>query len=653
MSRNSRPALWLLAFTLASTRLWAGAPDWLRSVAKEPVPSYAADVSAVVLFDEQTTTVNDKGEIRSLYRRAYKILNTAGRKRDAVVAYFDSRTAVTHMAAWAIPPIGDVYESKDKDAIEMGITDVSLYSDSKRRILTIPYTEPGTVVGYEYEQIRRSDLLQEVWDFQDTIPVREARFMLNLPSGWETREHWTNWAPQKPVIIDANRQVWVLHDLPAVKDEPSMPAWRAVAGRMAIGILPTKPELKQQQRLNWNEFGQWYWHLASPQLQSDPLIQAKVKALTADHADTWSNMRAVAAYVQRNVRYVAIEIGVGGYQPHAASETFSNSYGDCKDKAVLLSAMLHQIGVESFLLLTHTDRGVVSPDFPTMYSFNHEVLAIALPTSLPNEKSLAIYQHPKLGRLLIFDPTSAMTPLGTLPAYLQSNHVLLVTSDDGEIIDFPNQPADINRLQRTASLTLNATGGISGQVKEIRTGFSANEKRAEFLALAGSDRQKAVERFLSSFLQGFALKEYSIENLENYDQELVLRYAFEAPLYAHQMDGLWLVRPRVLGAKSNMDFESEDRKYPLELDAASVQTDEFDIVLPPGYTVDELPTAVDAYNDYVRYVSKTEQRADTLHYERTYEIDRVVVPVDQVKSMRQFYRTVALDERSSAVLKKQ
>jgi hypothetical protein len=652
MFRNSSRAL-LVVFTLVSTRLWAGAPDWLRSAAQQPVPTYAPDVSAVVLFDEQTTTVNDKGEIRSVYRRAYKILTTAGRKRDAVVAYFDSRTELTHMAAWAIPPVGAVYESKDKDAVETQISDVSLYSDSKRKILTVPYTEPGTVVGYEYEQIRRSDLLQEVWDFQDTIPVREARFMLSLPNGWETREHWTNWTPQKPTRVDGNRQIWVLQDLPAIKNETSMPAWRAVAGRMAIGILATRPELKQQQRLNWNEFGRWYWQLASPQLQSDSPIQAKVRDLTAGQADVWSKMRALTTYAQRNVRYVAIEIGVGGYQPHAASKTFSNSYGDCKDKAVLLSAMLHEIGVESFLLLTHTERGVVSPDFPTMYSFNHEVLAIALPIALPDEKSMAIYQHPKLGRLLIFDPTSSMTPLGMLPAYLQGNRGLLITSEGGEIIDFPNQPADTNRLQRTAVLTLSATGGISGQVKEIRAGFSANEKRAELLALAEPDRRKAVERFLSSFLQGFTLQECSIENLGNYDQELVLRYAFKAPVYAKQMGGLWLVRPRVVGAKSNMSFEGEDRKYPLELDAASVQTDKFDIALPPGYAVDELPAAVDAHNDYARYTSKTEQKANTLHYERTYEIDKVVVPVDQVKAMRQFYRTVALDERSSAVLKKQ
>lgn len=652
MCRN-RYALALVAFTLISTHLWAGIPDWLRNIAKEPVPTFPPDVSALVLFDEQNTMVNEKGEIRSLHRRAYKILTTKGRSRDTVKVYVGPGTEVGHMSAWAIAAGGSVYESKDEDVVETGISDVSLYSDRKYRILSIPYTEPGTIVGYEYEERRHSDLLQEIWDFQETIPVQEARFMLSLPSGWEAREYWINWSPQKAASVDTNRRVWLMHDLPAVKSEVSMPAWQAVAGRLALTIVPNKPELKQQQPLNWNELGRWYWQLASPQLGLDPPIRAKVRELAAGQTDLWSKVHALATYAQRRVRYVAIEIGIGGYQPHPASETFLNSYGDCKDKAVLLGAMLHEIGIESFLVLTHSERGVVSPDFPSIYSFNHEVLAIRLPATLSEQELLATYQHSKLGPLLVFDPTSPMTPLGMLPAYLQGNRGLLITSQGGELIDFPNQPADANRLQRTGSFNLDAIGGISGKVSEIRTGSVANEKRAELLSLAEPDRRKVVERFLSAFLQGFTLREYAIENLDDYDKELVLRYAFEAPAYAKQMGGLWLVRPRVLGAKATMDFESNDRKYPLELNAASLQTDTFDLALPPGYTAEELPGGVEVHNDYARYVSKTEQKANVLHYERTYEIDKVIVPVEQVGTMRQLYRAVSRDERSSVVLRKQ
>lgn len=179
--------------------------------------------------------------------------------------------------------------------------------------------------------------------------------------------------------------MWELRDLPAVAQEPSMPAWRAVAGRMAISIIPGRGELRSQQQLTWNDFGLWYWQLASPSLQSDPALEAKVRELTAGHDDPWSKMQALAAYTQRSIRYVAIEVGLGGYQPHAVAQTLTNSYGDCKDKAALLNVMLSRIGVQSFLVLTHTDRGVVTPDFPTLYSFNHEVLAIALPAGLSQD----------------------------------------------------------------------------------------------------------------------------------------------------------------------------------------------------------------------------------------------------------------------------
>ena len=651
MPRNK--ALLALTVALFATRLFAAsAPDWLRAATKDSLPTYPADVDAVVLVDEQTTLVNDKGEIKTLYHRAYKILSSAGRKRNVLVVYSDPQTEISHLKGWAIPPTGEVYESKDKDAVETGITDVTFYSDRKRTILTVPYSEPGTVVGFEYQTIRRSDLLQQVWDFQETIPIREARFALSLPAGWESREHWANWIPQKSIALGSNQQMWELRDLPAVAQEPSMPAWRAVAGRMAISIIPGRGELRSQQQLTWNDFGLWYWQLASPSLQSDPALEAKVRELTAGHDDSWSKMQALAAYTQRSIRYVAIEVGLGGYQPHAVAQTLTNSYGDCKDKAALLNVMLSRIGVQSFLVLTHTDRGVVSPDFPTLYSFNHEVLAIALPASLSQDQS-AIYHHPKLGSLLVFDPTDPMTPLGMLPSYLQGGRGLLVTSAGGEILDFPNQPADINRVQRSGTFTLTAVGGITGKVDEIRTGSYANQKRAELLALPQPDRAKAFEHFLSVFLQGFTLQTYSIDNLENFDQQLVLHYTFSAPTYARQMGDLLLVRPRVLGTKADMHFESEDRKFPLELDSVSVQNDKFEILLPEGYAVDELGTPVNQANDYARYISKTEQHGKTLNYERTYEIDKVVVPVDQIKAMRQFYRAVALDERSSAVLKKQ
>ena len=79
-----------------------------------------------------------------------------------------------------------------------------------------------------------------------------------------------------------------------------------------------------------------------------PEIKQQVAKLTASKTTPLEKMQAIAEFVQHDIRYVAIELGIGGLQPHPAPEVFSHRYGDCKDKATLVRSMLHEIGIESY-----------------------------------------------------------------------------------------------------------------------------------------------------------------------------------------------------------------------------------------------------------------------------------------------------------------
>src|SRR5436190_14403127 len=107
-------------------------------------------------------------------------------------------------------------------------------------------------------------------------------------------------------------------------------------------------------------------------------MRALVKELSAGVASI-DAIRALAGFAQRDVRYIAVEVGIGGFQPHRATDVFANRYGDCKDKATLLRAMLHEIGIESHYVLVNATRGMVDPKLPTAGSFNHVILAIKVP----------------------------------------------------------------------------------------------------------------------------------------------------------------------------------------------------------------------------------------------------------------------------------
>ncbi len=630
--------------------VFAGAPDWLREVARQPVPSYPDDVRGVTLLDEQTTTVNDKGEVKTLYRQAFKILRTSGRGLGRVAVHFDADTKITYLKAWSIPAQGAEYEVKEKDFTEASAIDgFSLYSDDRIKMVDIPGSDPGSVVGYEYEQKRRPDVFQDYWTFLDTIPVRKSRFILNLPNGWEMSTAWANHAEIKP-IINGNQYVWEINDVPAMKKEPAMPSRRAVAPRMAVNFF--SPSMRSKAQTSWKEVGLWADSLASPRRVASPEIQAKTRELIAGKTDFYDKVRSIAAFTQRDVRYVAIEIGIGGYQPHSAADVYSNRYGDCKDKATLLITMLKEAGINAYYLLVDTNRGAVNKDLPTPYTFNHAITAIEIPAGVKTDGMYSIYEHPRLGKLMIFDPTSRITQVGHIPPSEQNGWSLLVTPEGGELIELPLQPPDANKLMRTAKLRVTPDGGLEGDVTEIRTGDNAVGYRMSLMEMQAPQRIKMMENFLSSFLNGFSVKSFEVENLDAYDKDLVVKYSFVATGYAKTMGNMLLVRPRVFGSKSEGIIDLKERKFPFELESATLQTDEFDLQVPPGYTVDELPPPTNATSKIASYTSQIKFADNTIQYKREFKIDQVMIPLEKLPELNGLYKQILADERNAAVLKR-
>jgi hypothetical protein len=377
-----------------------------------------------------------------------------------------------------------------------------------------------------------------------------------------------------------------------------------------------------------------------------------VRQLTASLPDLLSKIRALASFAQRDVRYVAIAIGIGGHQPHPAPEVFANRYGDCKDKAMVLSAMLREIGVESYYVLVNTERGVVSPDLP-MLTFDHAILALRLPDDLSPINLHALYEHPQLGRLLFFDPTDDITPVGQIPYYLQGGYGLVVSDGDGEMVRLPLLPPEANRLEREAKFRLLPNGTLSGDVRETYSGSFATERRGRMLAAPQHERAKVVETFLGSFLPNFTLRKASLVDLEAYDRDFGLNYSFDTASYAKNAGNLLLVRPRVLGQKGGSILEAtKPRQHPVEFDKASVQTDIYEITLPEGYVVDELPPPVKLDVGVATYSSQADVKGNVLRYRRDYQIKDVFVNKQDLDKLKTFFRQVAADERNSAVLKK-
>jgi len=641
------------ALSWFSPRVYADtAPDWLRAAAHQNLPEYPKDTIAVVLLDEEQTTVKDNGDIETRHRRAYKLLRPEARDKYAYAfVQFNNDTKLSFFKAWTITANGQEMELKEKDAVEFSLSSFEVFSDLRGKGIKFSAADPGNIVGYEYVQKHRPFAFEDDWQFQSEIPTRRARFSLQLPVGWEFSESWANFPKQQPQSSANNFNVWEVENVPAVEIEPAMPPFLTVASRMDIKYFPRDPALRAKTTGTWNDIGVWYANLTSASRVPSPALQQKVAELTTGITDPLKKMQVLAAYVQQQIRYVAIEVGIGGLQPHPAADVFKHQYGDCKDKVTLLSTMLKQVGIDSYYVMVDTHRGIVNPDFPSLRG-NHMIMAIRLPQDIPTNSLYATVDDPRLGHLLFFDPTDEFVTLGYLPSDLQQNYGLLITPDSGKVILLPLLPPPTNRLLRTATLTLGPTGNLGGDVDELRWGAPAGDSRAQFIGSSPSDREKVIEKFLGTFLNNFTLTHASLGNLDKYDENLLLHYQFVVEGYAKTAGDLLILRPRVVGDKGSNILTGKARKYPIEFEGTTLQSDVFDITLPAGYIVDELPLPVEVKCDYATYKSNVEVKDNVLHYKRTYEINGVVVPTEKLPEVRDFFHQIAAAEKSSAVLRR-
>src|SRR5579862_2529402 len=256
----------------------ADVPAWLREAAQQAAASANApngDANAVILYDEQETNVKESSDIETIYRRAYLILRPEGKKDGTLRIPFDAQTKIQSIRGWCLPKTGKDYEVKDKDAMEINI-DEDFFSDSHNKVLEIPAPLPGNVIGYEYRQKTRPFILQDEWWFQSELPVRRSRFTVNLPAGWKFKSYWMHYPEQSPKVETASEMQWEVENVPAIKDEASMPDWRAVVGRMGVTYVPPAGTAALGP-LDWQDIGTWFQKLSANSFQPTPEIQQRVK----------------------------------------------------------------------------------------------------------------------------------------------------------------------------------------------------------------------------------------------------------------------------------------------------------------------------------------------------------------------------------------
>jgi len=216
----------------------------------------------------------------------------------------------------------------------------------------MPAVTKGAVIKYAFElETFKPYMENEFWTtnfFQDEYPVKEATFKAYIPKGRYYRFKAYNMTEEeaKPQISEEGDYTvlsWKLNDVPPIEKEPNAPPIGELAKKVVITSIKS-----------WDRIAKWYSELAREALEPDETVRKTVEEIVKDKETQEEKIRAIYNFVAKNIRYVGMEFGINGYKPHKASEVLTNRYGDCKDHATLLIAMLKVIVVKGYPVLIPT-----------------------------------------------------------------------------------------------------------------------------------------------------------------------------------------------------------------------------------------------------------------------------------------------------------
>ena len=305
-------------------------------------------------------------------------------------------------------PDGTVVETPKDTAQDFApdvLKEAPMYSDYRQRHVSVAGLRPGDTL--EYRTVTRivSPLAANNFWYQHTFPkgvfVDEDRLEIDVPKAREVKLKTPRRAPEVKESGDRRVYSWVVKGIEPEHDKDQEEDEDEEAG----------PDVQLTTFTDWKQIAQWYATLQGERVTVDEAVRKKADELVKGASTPEQKARRLYNFVALDIRYVSISLGVGRYQPHAATEVMQSGYGDCKDKHTLLAAMLKAEGIQSYPVLIHSSRKL-EEDIPSPDQFDH-VITLA-----------------RVGSTLTWlDSTQEVTPYGLLLYQLRNKQAVVAAGD--------------------------------------------------------------------------------------------------------------------------------------------------------------------------------------------------------------------------------
>ena len=406
-------------------------------------PAAPAD-TAVVLLDRRVVRVHRNGLARTFAQRVVAILTERGAEenKEFAVHYAPGTEEVDIRQARVYRRGADgqlqTLEATDRSDEDLSEPWYGLYYDNRAEVVRFEGLRPGDVVEIQYlvddigSENQLGDYFGDLQYLAESIPKRRWDYTLIAPVSRPIHANVPRLSGlEQSVAVDGDDRIYrfAAANVAKVDAEPAMAGYTEVA-----------PYLHLSTTASWDEVGALYWRLVEEQLAPDDDVRSAARGVVKQGMSDADRVRAVYDFVVSNTRYVGLEFGIHGYKPYKVTQVLARRFGDCKDKAALMIALLREVGVPAELVLVRTRRGGRLDAQPA---------------------SLAIFDHaivyvPRLDRYL--DGTAEFAGPDELPSQDQGVTVLRVGPRGARLTETPVLPSSDNRVERHWRVAVEPSG---------------------------------------------------------------------------------------------------------------------------------------------------------------------------------------------------
>lgn len=458
---------------------------------------------------------------------------------------------------------GRVVEAEDEGEAPVADASVAMYYDLRAHQYHFPDLQAGDVFELEYTLSPVGDhnpygrYFAQIVGFSGALACDSQRYVLRAPDAISINSAEHLLAPAQ-VRHDGGENVfvWEKNNAPALMREMRSPSLSEQGAYVHVSSFNS-----------WDDLGSWYADLVRPQFKLNDQLEAVAAQMVARHPNQLDRIAAIYDLVLQNTRYVALEFGVYGVKPYPVTQTYSRKFGDCKDKASLMVALLRATGIDADLALVRTqDLGEILPTPPSASIFDHAIVYVP-------------------GFDLWLDGTAEFSRLRELPVEDQGVMALTVDADGHAALRrTPRSSPGDNFSRRTIHATISSQGAISFTGATYVRGEDAPELRRKL------DPQSAKLDYVRDHLAQVlpAVEVQKVDLPENAPDAVSLTFSGDLPAFRGNrtisLPSSWMAR-NYLATLTSGNSRSQD----LLLDAPWTTEEEVEIEIPPGAHLSSVP----------------------------------------------------------------